>query len=259
MGRHRMSMNDPHVARLRYRIEHSDSVDFNKAEPLVHETELFELRVEAGAACFDMKEHFATEAEAREAVAPFITAWELDADLHDATDRFRLEFDRAEVIDRQPTPGVIHVDGLTIAIELGGDVKVHVGRHSYPKPGAHLSVNPTVELMWDRYRRYVEGRTSITDAAYFCVTALEAAAGGRSKIPTKFGISVEIIKQMGNLSSEKGGSEARKARGAGNPMSDAERRWLTEAIKLVLRRVAQVCANPSAVSPALTKADLPKL
>jgi hypothetical protein len=73
-------MNDPHIEALHYSIRHRKEVDYDKAEPLRHETAGFTVRVENGCADVAMKSHHATVKTACDEVAPFLRAWELTAE-----------------------------------------------------------------------------------------------------------------------------------------------------------------------------------
>lgn len=70
-------MNDPHVEALHFEVRHSERVTYDKAAALDHEEEGFIVHIESGRAVFVMKTHHATPESAREAVEPFIRAWEL--------------------------------------------------------------------------------------------------------------------------------------------------------------------------------------
>ena len=88
-------MNDPHVVALIYRVEHGDTVAYDEAAPLVREEQAFRLEVEDKRARFVLKDHYATEAEAREVIEEYIHIWEFDACLDRGPDFFRLRFHTA--------------------------------------------------------------------------------------------------------------------------------------------------------------------
>ena len=67
-------MNDPHVTKLHYKIEHSASVDYSAAEALEHSEKEFDVRVEDEKICFAMQRHRATEQEAGQAAMDYIYA-----------------------------------------------------------------------------------------------------------------------------------------------------------------------------------------
>jgi hypothetical protein len=99
-------VNDLHVVALHYSVVVGPHCDFDQAPPLKHEEVAFAVEIAGTAATFTMKEHFASESEARAAVQPFIDSWHVVSDLERDPNVFRLEFERADVIDRAPTPGI---------------------------------------------------------------------------------------------------------------------------------------------------------
>ena len=101
-------MNDPHVVALYYRIEHLSSVDYSRAEPTCHEEEGFSIRIEDGRVYLVMKEHYPTEAAAKDAGEPYLCSWELGAALTGRPGYFKLKFDGSKIEDRNPTPGEMY-------------------------------------------------------------------------------------------------------------------------------------------------------
>ena len=112
-------MNDPHVVTLIYRIEHGDSIDYSQAKPLVVDEPRFRLSVEDMWARFEFKAHYATAEQARDAIADYIRVWEFDATLKRGNpDSFRLRFEKAEIVDRDPTPGAVRLSGCFVAVGM---------------------------------------------------------------------------------------------------------------------------------------------
>ena len=98
-------MNDPHVVALNYCINYGDTIDYSRAKCLELDNSGFRLTVEDKKARFELKEHYATEEQARAALADYIHVWEFDATLrYGNPDSFGLEFGKAEIINRNPTP-----------------------------------------------------------------------------------------------------------------------------------------------------------
>ena len=102
-------MNDPHVKALIYVVEHDKSSDYSLADAVETEQASFRLTLEDSEARFELKEHYATWQQAKQAIQPFIDQWELKASLESGLGTFVLTFSRPEIIDRKPTPGVISV------------------------------------------------------------------------------------------------------------------------------------------------------
>ena len=249
-------MNDPHVDELIYRIKHAASVDYKAASALEHDHPDFSIKIDNGTATVTPKEHHATEESARATVEPFLKAWELSSAL-DNRDRFEFEFQNANVVDRRPTPAIGVFAGVGAFGIAGSIADLRIGKSAYPSPPIGLSYNTNVELMHHVYRLYCEGDTVISHAAYYCLTELMHAAGGDyKKTSAHFGISVPVLLRLGTLSSEKGGKEGRKAEAARSDYTPEERAWLERAMKIVIRRAAEVAYNPKAAERQITMDDI---
>ena len=179
-------MNDPHVVALNYVIVHGDSIDYSEAEPLCRDEPGFRLTVEDRKARFAFKEHHASEEHAREAVAEYIRVWQFDAALrYGNPDAFRLVFERAEIVDRNPTPGEVRLSGkLTVNAGVGTARLTTVVRQ-YPSPPSDIALSTDAETMHQRYMGYRGKHEPLQSMAYFCLSMLEdpgsATERGRTK------------------------------------------------------------------------------
>ena len=128
-------MNDPHVVALHYKIEHVSWIDYSRADPLECREPGFDVRVANERVRFSMTDHFATEQDARLAVADFIRGWEIDAALERQPGTFVLCFEKSEIVDRSPTPGEMHVrpDPARFTFTTS-QPEVIVSAGTYPKP-----------------------------------------------------------------------------------------------------------------------------
>ena len=201
-------MNDPHVVALIYRVEHGDNVAYDEATPLVREEQAFRLEVEDKRARFVLKDHYATEAEAREVIEEYIHIWEFDACLDRGPDFFRLKFQKAEIEDRNPpppTPGVVDVSMTATAGRPTVSMKLTVFSPSYPAPPSNVSLNPDVQTMYQRYMDYCRDRKPLTSMAYFRLTVLEMKAGGKLEAARRYQIGTHVFTKVGKFSSHKGG------------------------------------------------------
>ena len=168
-----------------------------------------------------------TKQQAPEAVDPFVRDWEFDTGIRHGLGYFELEFDKAEIIDRKQTTGVIeaHLEPARFHVEVS-IVAVTVAPTTYPSPPSDIdSSNPNVQTPYERYRRYREGRENLPSFAYFCLTVLEypfgmhsrrrkAAGGQRQAAAALHDIGVDVLQRIGELSSTKGGRGGRKRKGA---------------------------------------------
>ena len=225
-------MNTPCDKALIYRVSHDEAVDYSKATPLEIDHPDFKLTVEDGKARFELKKDYPTEQDARAAVAPFIGSWEVDAGLTFGPGKFELEFDQAE--------------GLSGSVSWSfstGTPTLSVGKNSYPRPptgfdGSH----PDVRALYQRYKGYQGGEEGLPAFAFFCLTVL-VGEDTRAEAAGRYGICREVLDQIGTLSSEKGGSQARKVGGINCPLSDADRRFLEAATVRLIRRLAEYHGN----------------
>ena len=259
------ALNDPHVETLHYRLIPSERVTFNNPPVLTAQRDGFELTVEHGKLTVTPSAHFATVQAAREAVAPVLRAWEIDHALWAGSPEISFEFDRSTVIDRDPPPPpkpgfpqIVQVGGIA-SVAAVGSVSVHVGRAQYPQPPLDFAVDPDTETLWVRWQGYNEGREPLQTMAYFCKTVLEMDRGV-SGASARFGVSPNVLKTLGRLSTETGDpTTARKATPKLRPLTDQEGRWLEETIKVLIRRAGEVAANPDKSRDKITMDDLPPL
>ena len=259
-------MNDPHVVALFYRVEHGNSVNYREAKPLIREEPAFRVEVQDNQARFELKAHYATEEDARKAVKDYIDDWEFDACLEHSPDYFRLKFDRAQIEDRNPPPPRPGVKNIAMTFR-GAPGTWSVALTSvvlnYPAPpsGVHFG-DPNVQTMHQRYMGYRRGNEPLASMAYFCLSVLEHSTGqkekGRRKAAAqKYQINPSVLAEIGKLSSEKGGLDARKGVGVDNDFTNQERAFLKQAIKRIIRRAAEKAHSPDKVFPQILLSDLP--
>ena len=262
-------MNDPHVVALIYRIHHGDTIDYSKAESLERDEPGFRLTVEDKDVRFEFKEHFSTEEQAREAIGNYIRIWGFDATLqYGSPDSFRLEFVKAEIIDRNPSLGHDRVTAR-IGIQGTGSAKLTVSVRKYPSPPSDIALSPEAETMYQRYMGYRQQREPLPGMAYFCLSMLEdpPTAGPRNRpirdkrsdAAERFGIDKSVLDRIGRLSSTRGGADARKREGTGQPLSSGEQKFLDRAVKAIIRRVAEREHTRNGNLPVLSLSDFPPL
>ena len=251
-------MNDPHVVALLYQIDHGRSVDYRDAKPIDREEEGFCVRVENERVRFEIKEHYATEDAARKAIEDYIRAWEFSAGLRGGPNYFKLKFDRAQIEDRKPTPGVVSLSAHFRAGVPTATATLTVSPPCYPPPPSGLKITPDVQTMYERYIGYLQGREPLPSMAYFCLTTLEHSRG-RKKAAAMYGIELGVLKKIGYLSSEKGGQQARKGPGKDNDLTAQDCHFLKEAIKVIIRRAAKKAHDANSNLPEISLSDLPPI
>ena len=253
-------MNDPHVVALYYRIEHLSSVDYSRAEPTCHEEEGFSIRIEDGRVCLVMKEHYPTEAAAKDAVEPYLWSWELGAALTGRPGYFKLKFDGSKIEDRNPIPSEMYATKEFPPPSYS--VTVIRLSQAYPKPpiGVSLKRNCDVELMHSRYEDLCNDRDKLPSVAQFCLTMLERLAGGRAKAVEKFKVESKVLNKVGGLADKKGGrTMARKAKGIDLEFTPGETLFLENAVKVFIRRVAEEAHSPGGSFRRIKLDDFPEL
>ena len=262
-------MNDPHVVALLYRVEHGESFDYKEAKPFVSDkSPAFRLEVKDKRVRFELKEHYATEEEAREAIEGYIRDWEFSACLEKGPDSFRLKFQKAEIVDRNPTPGVLSIRGTLIGEPAKLSARLVLGFRKYPSPPSGIRIDADVRTMFERYMNYRRKREPLPGTAYFCLTTLENMMekikrnkeSSRKAASRYFQIDEEVLRKIGRLSSTKGGpAGARKGGGVSHDLTNEERCFLEEAVKKMIRRAAEKAHNPDADLPKISLADLPPI
>ncbi len=255
-------MNDPHVQTLYYRVKHSERVTYENARSLEFENEAFQLRIENGVIEITMKVHLTTREDACAKVEPFLREWELTASLEFWPGDFEFVYDRATVIDRNPTPGVYNLYLSTFTNESTfGKQLLQADLLKYPDPPSGIARDADVELMFAAYCQYRAGERNFGGAAYYCLTALEGPKRHkrRQHAASRYAVDEAVLSKLGELTDNKGGKQARKAKGAGAAFTVAEKRWLEETMKQLIRRAAEVAYDPSASRPQITMAGLPPL
>ena len=261
-------MNDPHVVALIYHIEHGDSVNYEDAKSFVCNEPAFQVKIKDEEVCFELKEHYATESEARESIDEYIRVWELDAGLRHGPDYFKLKFDRTKIEDRNPTPGVIDLRATFAAGNPEWSADIIIAPSDYPSPLSGLSIDADVQTMYDRYMNYRRKREPLVSMANLCLTILEDTAktrtkkkmGKRQAAAQYYHISKKVLGRFAQLSAEKGGPfEARKSKGVGNDLTEQERLFLQEAVVKMIYRVAEKVNDPTKNFSQITLNDLPSV
>ena len=267
-------MNDPHVKAIHYIIEHDDSVDYRDASPMVFEDDLFRVSAEKVAVVFEPNNHYATEAEARNAVEELVRRWEFEAALRFSSRCFKLAYAGVDIIDRNPPPqpaGVVNVGPVNFRIGvLKAQAWVTTVLAGYPDPPSGPATepdDPDASFMLSRLDLYRLGREPLGDLANLCLTVLEDSAplatagesGKRPRAAKHYKIAKTVLDRVAELSDRKGGHLARKAKGRNDPFTKEETRFLEVTVAAFTRRVAEKAADTNGNLPVITMADLPRL
>ena len=269
-----MTMNDPHVKAIHYFVEHDDSVDYKDVAPVVFEDDLFRVKAERVEVVFEPKKDYTTEEEARSAVEGLVRRWEFEMALHGGSPAFKLIYARVDIVDRNPPPlppGVVRAGPVAFHFRVSQpSVRVTKMLAEYPALPSVQALepdDPNASFMLSRLDLYRQGREPLADVAYLCLTVLQDSApkvtggkAGKQKLAANYyQIQRKVLDRVGELSSTKGGSVARKAEGRSDPFTKEETRFLEATVTAFIRRAAERAADPNGNLPVITMADLPKL
>jgi hypothetical protein len=254
-------MRDPHVERVVYRISSDASIRYDDPEQLTVSSDLGEFQLSGGQLTIVPSEHFSTEAAARAAIEPYLRSWEMETDLTSQIRSIRFEFDRSDLIDRNPLklgePAVLTAESASFGV-VGADVSLVLTRKNYPDPPKAFTTTPEVEMAYRRWLSFKEGNERLPAMAYFVLTVLEHAAGGRKQAAATYRVEKSILDTVGRLSSEKGDpNTARKARAAFKALSDKECKWLEEAARKLRYRIGEHASGKPLLT--LRMQDLPPI
>ena len=120
-----------------------------------------------------------------------------------------------------------------------------------PKPPKGVTVDfedRDFLAMRNRYETYLKTGENLTGTAYFCLTCLDDTTLdgkkiGRKKAAKVYEIPFHDLSKVGKLTGQKGGLEgARKARGIDNALTDIEKGFLIEMVKLMMRKRGELAA-----------------
>lgn len=263
-------MNDPHVEALDYRLVPDESLRFNSPPPLEHETDAFKLRLQDEVLTVWLKDHYASEEDARVAVDPYLQVWAVYEALESRRRRkLRFDYRGAKTVDRNPSSsddGVRRTAQISLKVLWSTSEAVET-RGDYPEPPRNFALSPDVEAMWERYEGYLKGREPLLSMAYFCLTVLESSAhklpgkgDNRAKAVRKYAIQDKVLRKLGELAANLGDAEtARKVGGEGRPPTPSEGAWIEQCLLAIIRRAGEHAADPQKVFPKFTMADLPEL
>ena len=239
---------NPHVVALNYRVARNDHVSYNPMQRGVRQREEFDVVMDHGEVRFKLHVHYSDEESARAAVRGYLEEWEFQADLAIGSGKFRLEFLRADIVDRDPVLGDRHLPSwATIGSILIPPIHPPV---DYPSPPAEVTVDFEDELfsaMRQRYEVYSRYPEILTVVAYFCLTCLEktfSAGNLRKQAADLYGIPYRDLDRVGSLTGNKGGQQgARKADALGRELTEEETQFLVDMLRLMIRKRGELATR----------------
>lgn len=246
-------MNDPHVEKLYYRfISESPEDNFEKAQPLAITLGSFDVEIRDGRLCAIPQDHFPDEESAKTAFEPLLRSWESAAFLSPNKLRIRFKFDRAYIIDRNLTPGVIELNAAHISISAYAcGIAATVDHHLYPPPDMNFAASALTDELIYRLRQYKDGRQALPHVAYYILDRLEQeyfqGKSGKSEKTEKRKVLVRQLKiegtvldKFGSYSNKKDAKIGRHGSRIDTPLTSEELNWLEEVAFRIVKRVGEI-------------------
>ena len=256
-------MHDPHIAKLHYEIGSGEGISYSDPEPVSFQNHLGDFNLRDGKLVFIPTEHFADEGTARQAIEPFLIAWEINEDLKSNVGAIRFKFNRAELIDRDPRPPghpyVLEAKAGSNII-LGDSASFHLTLSKYPEPPKAFCSTPEVEMSHWRWINFRAGKETLQAMSNFVLSVLTAIAGSRKKAAEVFHIDLSVLSKIGDLSTNKGNRETvRKVQQdtSYQELSGSEKQWLEQAVRRIIYRMGEKASGTALTK--ITLNDLPPL
>jgi hypothetical protein len=238
------AMNDPHVVSLNYRVSNLPNVVYDNPSPVFWNNEVFigNLKTDGSLLC-EMKIHFSSIESAKQAVEELLHAWRVAVILQLGSDEIHFLYQDGHIIDRNPPPpgsSITIRPSFVAARAMVGTPTIVVSRNKFPDPPSEFRLTSNASILWHRYQNYKSNNEPLLSMTYFCLTILEADAGGRKAAAKKYQIELKILEKLGEYSSNRGDhATARKAKAVRDPLTDREIRWVESAIKLLIFRLGE--------------------
>jgi hypothetical protein len=258
------AMSEAHVEKLFYRVLVPEHTDYETAASISGETEDFNWNLSKDQLVIEIKAHYQTEDEAREAIDQYLKAWEVMAALHHAPECLTFSFDRSEVSDQPPrasdSDNIELNPSASEVIQLSDVLRFHESHSDFPAPPEKFRLSPETEMMFDRYKLYRAGRESLLGTAYWCLTVVEYSARGKEEAADQYRIDLKVLRKLGELCGNRrdttGAGKLKKQAGI-TPLKSTEREWIRSVVKRLILRAGEYSFDPNAKLPQITVSDFP--
>jgi len=252
-------MSNPRVESLVYRfLSLDDRRDFSQAAAWEGDVGGFSCRLDGGELKARPQDHYPNPQLAREALEPYLRAWELWSELENAM-RIQFKYGGARVVD--PTSGATTAELVADSItQSSGLANLNLGGDSYPRPSPKaLATPPLVEELLGWVRELREGRQRMLVLAYLFFTRLTYEYGNEVRAAAKLNMSRKVLRTLRRLAAKNDPRHRRKIEGEIQPLSNAERFWITVALPRITRHVAEVAAGSNPPKLNMGPPELPSL
>jgi hypothetical protein len=215
---------------------------FNETSCQRGSTDQFDVDVRNGSAVFSFNMHFASKSEARQVTEPFIHAWQVQDGLEHSPGELCFIYRGADIVDRAPPPDAprpAYVDASVTSMAASSMMANATVSRDYPLPPGGFMASEDVSARYHQHEGLIAGRMPLGTAAFFVHSLLEERGGGQQGASEMYGIDLKVLRKIGELTTTKGGKEARKAEGLKRPFSGSETRWLHAVIRALIKRVGR--------------------
>jgi hypothetical protein len=146
---------------------------------------------------------------------------------------------------------------------IGSDAWAEVVRElRFPDLPEAFAMSSDVEVMWTLYEGYPQGRDRLLPMAYTCLTRFTYAAGNDKEAASRYHVSKKVLTKLRRLSSESGDETTSRKWVSGRPpqpLSDREKEWVEDAVRLLIYRAGQYASDLDGEWPKITMKHLPQL
>jgi hypothetical protein len=248
-------LKNQYIESLTYEVRSSELITYADPPPLDVDTNTWTGRLENRLLTCHLKAHYGSAGDARKVVESYLRAWEIDAAIRQGKGSIQFVYKSASTIDLPPSTG----EGTEIAVARSENFSVGdtctltvtpVIRRTYPPPPGNFIVSPDVETLWMRYEGYFGGKEPLEAMGYFCLNVIEQMYGNgkREAAARNLNVEVEVLKELGKLTSTKGGTTtARKApqRRRWQPLTGTERTWIESVLRRLILRLGEYAGRDS--------------
>jgi hypothetical protein len=237
----------PRVQVMFYTIESLDEKrDFSQAPAWEGRVGGFDCRLHDGRLQARPQSHYANSDSARKALERYLRAWELWSELVYA---IRIQFVYSGA------PGELVAVSTTVSsgvAKLGGD--------RYPPPSPKdLATSPLVEDLLGWVRELREGRPMLVLAYLFFTRLKYEYDNNEVRAAEELRISRKILEALRRLAAKNDPLHRRNVEGDIEPLTNAERFWITVALPRITRHVAEVVAGSNPPKLNMGPPELPPL
>lgn len=254
-------MNDPHVERLLYKFKSENENDqFDEAEALKTIISDWEVELVDGELTAKPNIHFPNAESARIEFDDILNSWESAALLDPGRYRISFQYKHAEIIDRQPTPGVVTLSPATLYITATtGNINLIHNIKNYPAPKRNFVSSPLTDELIGKIKKYLDGRNTLAGMGYWFFTILKREYGNRENVSRVLNFNEKVLSTLGRITESSDPDHGRKAIGKGpEKYSENEKKWIEEALFMIVNRIGEINAGVKETK-RIFMSDLPPL